>query len=706
MTYTAEAQDFINDLDRIAKVRIKFAGCLEKMAQTLGQAEAEGENTSGQLALAGDIENLDLVTKNLQMGSFRLLVLGDMKRGKSTFLNALIGEDLLPSDVAPCTALLTTIRSGEEKEVIVYFKGGKDPKHLNFDTFKQLYTVNPRETKRLQTEGTQAFPDVDYAVVQYPLPLLEKGVEIVDSPGLNDTEERNERVLGYIRNCHAILFVLSATQQFTLEERRYLDDYIRDRGLTTFFLINRWDEIAGGLLDRDNPVLLEAAEEKVRTVFKTNLAEYCKSDGKDLYAERVFEISSLSALRQRLRNLSLEKTGFPEFLGALDAFLMRERFIAELHRTKTIAREVYTHVHSAIERRLPLLDLNVDELRQSIAAVEPEFDQLSSIRNDFIAEIDEVSERQASTLATSFRSRFSSLDQTFETDFERYQPELRFLDFLRKQARLEFQTATRQAFNKYLNDQMAAWSLDAERQQEQAYLQLASRAAQYGTTYTRATDKITEVIASQVSLPTSTTIADDQSPSWLRWVAGGTSLLTGDFVGAGMATTGAFSWKNIMANIGMLIAANAVLYGTAHVLLTPVGGALVTAATAGYQAKKMRKKFFDATKEEMRKTLPSIADKQSWDVYQSVKDGFKLYKQEVINRMDADIKSRKAELNNLLAQKQSREINREEEVKRLTRLDGEIFAQWHSLEEVYDHMGQTRPPHRDLPPSDTVEIEG
>src|SRR5216683_4568037 len=294
MVYKVEAQDFINDLDNMAKVRIEFAGCLEKMAQTLSQAEIEGENASGQLALASPIENLKLISENLQTGSFRLLVLGDMKRGKSTFLNALIGKDLLPNDVAPCTALLTTICFGQEKEVIVYFKNSRGSKHLSFDEFKQEYTIDPQETKRLETEGKQAFPDVDYAMVTYPLPLLEKSIEIIDSPGLNDTEERNDRVLGYIKNCQAILFVLSATQQFTLAERRYLNDYIKDRGLATFFLINRWDEIGGGLLDKDDPMQLRAAEEKVRTVFQTNLAEYCRADGKNLYAERVFEISSLN----------------------------------------------------------------------------------------------------------------------------------------------------------------------------------------------------------------------------------------------------------------------------------------------------------------------------------------------------------------------------------------------------------------------------
>jgi Dynamin family len=68
---------------------------------------------------------------------------------------------------------------------------------------------------------------------------LEKGVELIDSSGLNDTEARNNLTLGYLNNCQAILFVLSATQPFTQGERRYLENSIKDKGLATLTQIPR-----------------------------------------------------------------------------------------------------------------------------------------------------------------------------------------------------------------------------------------------------------------------------------------------------------------------------------------------------------------------------------------------------------------------------------------------------------------------------------
>ncbi|MEM9905319.1 MAG: dynamin family protein, partial [Cyanobacteria bacterium P01_D01_bin.44] len=249
---TLQTTDFLSDLDRVAKVRHQMADTLSELAGLLTDTETESAQKSGELGLEQTIEDIETASSNLRQGVFRLLVLGDMKRGKSTFLNALIGENLLPSDVNPCTALLTVLRYGPEKRVTVHFVDNRPPETVDFKAFKQRYTIDPAEAKQLESNQELAFPEVSHAVVEYPLPLLEKGVEIVDSPGLNDTEARNELSLGYITNCHAILFVLRATQPCTLAERRYLENYIKGRGLSVFFLINAWDQVKESLIDPDD----------------------------------------------------------------------------------------------------------------------------------------------------------------------------------------------------------------------------------------------------------------------------------------------------------------------------------------------------------------------------------------------------------------------------------------------------------------------
>ena len=76
---------------------------------------------------------------------------------------------------------------------------------------------------------------------------------------------------------------------------RYLNNYIKDRGLDVFFLINGWDEIASSLIDPNDAEALNAAEARSRSYFQSKLTEYL-IDG-DNYDQRVLEISALETLR-------------------------------------------------------------------------------------------------------------------------------------------------------------------------------------------------------------------------------------------------------------------------------------------------------------------------------------------------------------------------------------------------------------------------
>jgi len=688
MSYTADNTSFLRDLERVVRVRHQAATHLSQIAKRLNQAELDAEETSGKLSLERETEDIRIASDNLQKGLFRLLVLGDLKRGKSTFLNALIGENLLPADVNHCTALLTVLRYGTQKKVTVYFKGDKPPESLDFASFKQNYTIDPAEAKRLEVEKNSAFPDVDYAVVEYPLPLLEKGIEIVDSPGLNDTEARNELSLNYIHNCHAILFVFRAMQPCTLEERRYLENYIKGRGLTVFFLINAWDEIGKGLIDPDDPDELEEAQNRLRTVFQTYLADYCQKDGQNRYDERVFEISSLEALRRRIKDseASLEGTGFPAFLGALNTFLTQERALAQLRQARTLARQVYSRTHEAIERRIPLLDQDIDELKERIQGVEPEFEQLTQIRDQFQDEIRTLRDTKVKAVADSFRTYVLNLEKTFESDFLRYQPTIDFLEFLQAERREAFNTALKQAFEQYIQDKLAEWERTAEEYLQEAFSQLAQSAAKYGATYNQIVDSMTEKLIGQTIPPGVRVDSGEESLTWAKWAMGFFSLASGNVAGVALAAAG-FNWQNILVNwLAVIGISSFLLIFTGLTFWNPIGLALMGLGVGALQAEQARQEVIKATKKEFVKYLPQLSQEQQEPIRQAVKDCFDTYEREVIQRLNDDIKSRQAELDNLLEQKESREINRQTELKRLRGLDADILAECRQVESVYEEL--------------------
>ncbi|MEH1798570.1 MAG: dynamin family protein [Nostoc sp.] len=679
---------FIQDLERVAQVRSEISVCLSKLAETINQAELAGDSSSGKLSLERDIEDITVASKNLQQGVFRLLVLGDMKRGKSTFLNALIGENLLPSDVNPCTAVLTVLRYGPEKKVTIHFNDGKSPQQLDFQNFKYKYTIDPAEAKKLEQEKKQAFPDVDYAVVEYPLTILEKGIEIVDSPGLNDTEARNELSLGYVNNCHAILFVMRASQPCTLGERRYLENYIKGRGLTVFFLVNAWDQVRESLIDPDDVEELQASENRLRQVFNANLAEYCTVEGQNIYDERVFELSSIQALRRRLKNpqADLDGTGFPKFMEALNTFLTRERAIAELRQVRTLARQAVNHTREAVARRVPLLDQDVNELKKRIDSVEPEFNKLTGIRDEFQKEIINTRDTQARTISESFRSYVLNLGNTFENDFLRYQPELNLFDFLSTGKREAFNTALQKAFEQYITDKSAAWTLTAEKDINAAFQELSRSAAQYGASYNQITDQITEKLTGQdVKVHATTTTEEDNSPGWAKWAMGLLSLSKGNLAGFAMAGAG-FDWKNILLNYFTVIGIGGIITAVTGVLLGPIGFALLGLGVGFLQADQARRELVKTAKKELVKHLPQVAHEQSQVVYNAVKECFDSYEREVSKRINDDIVSRKSELDNLVKQKETREINRESEFNRLKNLQENVIAQLQKIEAAYSNI--------------------
>ncbi len=685
MTAKIEAKNFIEELDRFDRVKKETAALLKDIANILRNSESVGDEKSGRLELAKDLEDLEITSKNLNLGVFRLLVLGDMKRGKSTFLNALIGENILPSDVNPCTALLTILRYGREKQVTIYFNDETAPEKIDFTTFKNKYTIDPTEAKRLQQEKKLAFPNINYAVVEYPLPLLEKGIEIVDSPGLNDTEARNELSLGYINNCHAILFVMRATQPCTLAERRYLENYIKDRGVTIFFLINAWDQVQDSLIDPEDEEELAEAEGKLRRVFKANLGEYCEIEGKDLYEQRVFPVCSLIALRKRLKNkdASLAGTGFPRFMGSLNEFLTRDKASVQLRQAKNLAEQTVKKVSESVDRRIPLLEEDINRLKEKINSVQPEFELLQEICGDFRSEIRKMRDRKATKISNSFSEYVISLGDTFEADFLHYQPDLSFTDFFSGDKREQFEKALTVAFEQYINDRLSQWTLQAEKEMDLAFAKLSQIAMTYGASYSKVTDKITEKLTGhKIKRPISGASEEDDAPAWAKWAAGIFSLARGNIAGVAMAGAG-FDWKNIVLNFITVFSIGSIISALTGIVMGPLGIALLGLGVGLAQADRARQELVKATKKELVKYLPQVASEQSPRVKEAINECFDVYEEEVTQRMNNDINSRQAELDNLVKQKQSTEIDRGAEVNRLQQLQKDIESKSAQITTAY-----------------------
>ena len=67
-----------------------------------------------------------LISEKLNADVFLLVVVGQFKRGKTTFINALLGENLLPTAIIPLTSIITILRYGDKLRIIAFFENGTD----------------------------------------------------------------------------------------------------------------------------------------------------------------------------------------------------------------------------------------------------------------------------------------------------------------------------------------------------------------------------------------------------------------------------------------------------------------------------------------------------------------------------------------------------------------------------------------------------
>jgi hypothetical protein len=125
-----------SDFARMSAVRQEFGDYSCQLAQLLERGELENAEQSGALELRQQIQDLSQTGTQLKSGIFRLLVMGDVKRGKSTFVNVLLGESLLPMDVTPCTAVLTILRYGAGKNATVHRKKRKNTRRSSARPFR------------------------------------------------------------------------------------------------------------------------------------------------------------------------------------------------------------------------------------------------------------------------------------------------------------------------------------------------------------------------------------------------------------------------------------------------------------------------------------------------------------------------------------------------------------------------------------------
>lgn len=183
----------------------------------------------------------------------RVLVVGEAKRGKSTLVNALCRQDVLPTGVVPLTAVATTLRHGTAPQLTATFVNGSRRAFPVADLpLVVTETGNPGNRKGLAE-----------VTLTLPAAVLAKGVELVDTPGVGSVYEHNtDAAHAAIGQMDAAIVVLTADPPISAAELAFLRK-VDSAALAVFCVLNKADRLA--------PDELAAAQAFVVAVLRSEL---------------------------------------------------------------------------------------------------------------------------------------------------------------------------------------------------------------------------------------------------------------------------------------------------------------------------------------------------------------------------------------------------------------------------------------------------
>ncbi|MBN1307978.1 MAG: dynamin family protein, partial [Chitinispirillaceae bacterium] len=160
----------------------------------------------------------------LAHGRLHLAVVGEFNRGKSTFINGLVGMQLLPTSVLPITAVPTRIIYGSGLRCTIRFLNKKPD--ILIRTAPESITEALLQYVAEENNPKNRY-GVDSVEVAVPSPLLENGTTLIDTPGFGSTFLHNTKTaLDALADCDAALFLLSADPPMTQTEVEFLKQVI------------------------------------------------------------------------------------------------------------------------------------------------------------------------------------------------------------------------------------------------------------------------------------------------------------------------------------------------------------------------------------------------------------------------------------------------------------------------------------------------
>lgn len=311
-----------------------------------------------------EAKKLSGLKDRLMDGRFHLAVLGQFKRGKSTLLNALISEPILPVSVIPLTAVPTFIHFGAASMIRVHYGDNRSVEEFSgASTIDRTAFLVKYVTEEGNPKNRLGITEVE---VVLPASILSKGVVLIDTPGIGSTYRHNTQVaLNFLQQCDAALFLISADPPITDVELDFLRQ-VRQKVPRLFFVLNKID-------------YLNAEEcDQALSFFRKILEEHLEVEE----GIPIFCISSRRGLEAKVKQNKEEwvESGVAELETHLIDFLVREKFSALCEAISRRATDAVEAALMGVRIYLQALHLPGKTLEEKLSLFEKSLQQADQDR--------------------------------------------------------------------------------------------------------------------------------------------------------------------------------------------------------------------------------------------------------------------------------------------------------------------------------------
>jgi len=289
-------------------------------------------------------DNCASVKKRLH-GAFNIVVIGDFKRGKSTFINALIGEDIVPTAVAPETVTINMVSYSETPKAEAVLKNGK----------RAALSYNELKREAIEKIAGQLPAEIDFIDIKANAEIL-KDISVIDTPGIGDLfKVFDQRVTDYLVNADAVIYIISAKMPLSATEQTFLSSAVIPQNFSRIFaIVNMADT-------------LETAENI------NKIAEHTKEKTTAISPDiNLFVLSALDELcrkkglkRPEPELANLLENNFLEFETALNNDIILQKNIIKLMRAAALAENLTDNITGRINLIINSIKANSEKLLSS-----------------------------------------------------------------------------------------------------------------------------------------------------------------------------------------------------------------------------------------------------------------------------------------------------------------------------------------------------